>query len=189
MVLRVGRTPFLNDLQHTRLSIGSLPPPRLTNTESRTLSGVYKPSSEDAQVLSNLLRSFLPLSQQFNNMLFTATLSLLLTLGSSLVAASPISSGVNATTYHRACGTTPSDEFVIQAEDHFAKHKVTAKPDVNIAVASIPVYCALHSSLSFRRAEADTGLFRRACDLQEHNCFWWIHPRFTNCGLHQRHEP
>ena len=75
-------------------------------------------------------------------MLFTAALSLFLTLGSSLVAASPTSSGANATALIRACGTTPSDDFVSQAEAHFAEHKVAAKSDAGLAVASIPVYCA-----------------------------------------------
>jgi len=76
-------------------------------------------------------------------MLFKATLSLLLSLGSALVAASPISSGVNATALIRACGSVPSKEFVDQAEAHFAQHKVETKSEVGIAVASIPVYCAL----------------------------------------------
>ena len=121
-------------------------------------------------------------------MLFTAALSLFLSLGSSLVAASPISSGVNATALVRACGTTPSDQFVAQAEAHFAKHKVSLKSDA-AAVASIPVYCTLHLFVVlFRGTEADTGLSRRACDLQDHIRFRWIHPRFPNRILHQRHE-
>ena len=89
-------------------------------------------------------------------MLFTATLSLFLSLGSALVAASPISNGVNATALVRACGSVPSKEFVDQAEAHFAKHKVEAKADAGIAVASIPVYCTLDlASFLLRRGEPD----------------------------------
>ena len=121
-------------------------------------------------------------------MLFTAALFLFLNLGSSLVAASPIYSGVNATSLRRKCGTTPSDEFIARAEAHFAEHKVSLKQN-GAAIASIPVYCTLHSfSLLFYRGESDIGLFRRACDLQGHICFWRIHPRFPNRILHQRHE-
>jgi len=122
-------------------------------------------------------------------MLFAAALSLFLSLGSSLVAASPISSGVNATALIRACGTVPSKEFVDQAEAHFAKHKVEAKSDAGIAVASIPVYCALDlASISFGRGETDAGSFYRACDLQDHFAVRWIHPGFSNLVFHQRHE-
>lgn len=74
-------------------------------------------------------------------MLFTAALSLFIGLGSSLVAASPISSGFNTTALLRGCGTTPSAQFVSQAEAHFAKNKVAVDSEVWIAVASIPVYC------------------------------------------------
>lgn len=70
-------------------------------------------------------------------MLFTAALSLLLSLGASLVAASPVSRGVNATAI-RTCGSVPSDEFVIEAEDHFAKNRLQvdleAAPAVTISV-------------------------------------------------------
>ena len=135
------------------------------------------PSNQNAQILSNLLRFSPPLSQPVNKMLFKAALSLLLSLGSSLVAASPISGGVNATALIRACGSVPSKEFVDQAEAHFAKHKVTTKSEVGIAVASIPVYCAPDlASLWFRRGWADTRSFHRACDLQDHFPVWWIYP-------------
>ena len=84
-------------------------------------------------------------------MLFKAALSSLLGLGASLVAASPVSNGVNATALIRACGSVPSKEFVDQAEAHFAQHKVATKSEAGIAVASIPVYCALDlASLWFR---------------------------------------
>ncbi|KAF9647707.1 zincin [Thelephora ganbajun] len=74
-------------------------------------------------------------------MLFTAALSLVLSLGSSLVAASPVSSWLNTTTYlTRACGTTPSEEFISQAEAHFAENMVVVDPEARIDVASIPVY-------------------------------------------------
>ena len=88
-------------------------------------------------------------------MFFAAALSLLLSLGSALVSASPISSGANATALVRACGSVPSKEFVDQAEAHFAQHKVATKSEAGVAVASIPVYCTLYfASISVRR-EAD----------------------------------
>jgi len=122
-------------------------------------------------------------------MLFTAALSLFLSLGSSLVAASPISSGVNATALVRACGSVPSKEFVDQAEAHFAKHKVETKSEVGIAVASIPVYCEPDSAPSlFRCGEAGAGLPYRACDLQDHLPVRWLHSRLSNLGLHKCHE-
>jgi len=109
-------------------------------------------------------------------MLFTDTLSLFLGLGSSLVSASPISSGVNATALVRACGCVPPKEFVDQAEAHFAKRKVAVKSEVGIAVVSIPVYCTLDfASFLWRHDEAETGSFYRACDLQDHFPVWWIH--------------
>ena len=96
-------------------------------------------------------------------MLFTAALSLFLSFGSSLVAASIIS---NTTTLRRGCGFVPSEEFVIQAEADFANNKVTVEFEVGITLASIPVYCGLHfSPLFLRCGEADAGLFCRACDL------------------------
>jgi len=70
-----------------------------------------------------------------------ALLSFALGLGSSLVAASPISSGFNSTGLLRQCGTNPSLEEVIQAEAHFAKNKVVTNSGPGTAVASIPVYC------------------------------------------------
>ena len=72
-------------------------------------------------------------------MLLAASLSLFLGLGSSLVAASPLSNRAN-TTLVRGCATHPSKEFIDQAEAHFAKNKVWAKAD---AIAAIPVYCTL----------------------------------------------
>ncbi|KAF9647709.1 metalloprotease [Thelephora ganbajun] len=64
-----------------------------------------------------------------------------LSLGSSLVAASPVSSWSNTTAHlTRACGTTPSEQFISQAEAHFAENKVVVDSEVGIAIASIPVY-------------------------------------------------
>jgi len=122
-------------------------------------------------------------------MLFTAAFSLFVSLGSSLVVASPIYS-VQNTTLLRGCGTTPSQEFVAEAEAHFAKNRVTADPsDAQVAVASIPVYCMLDVfSYSLRCGGADTGLLPRACGLREHFPLWGIHPRLSNRVLHQRHE-
>ena len=122
-------------------------------------------------------------------MLFTAALSLFLGLGSSIVAASPISSGVNVTALVRACGSVPSKEFVDQAEAHFAEHKVATKSEVGIAIASIPVYCKpdLASPL-FRCGGADANLSYRACDLQDNFPIRWIHPRLSNLGLHKCYE-
>ena len=122
-------------------------------------------------------------------MLFAAALSLFLGLGTSLVAASPISGGVNATALVRACGSVPSQEFIDQAEAHFAKNKVATKSEVGVAVASIPVYCEpdFASSL-FRCGEADAGLSYRACDLQDHFPVRWLHPRLSNLSLHKCHE-
>ena len=97
-------------------------------------------------------------------MLSAAALSLFLGLGFSLVTASPIS---NATALHRGCGFLPSEEFVIQAEAHFAQHKASFK-SAAAAATSIPVYCSLHSfSVLFRGTKTNTGLFCRARDLQD----------------------
>ena len=85
-------------------------------------------------------------------MLFTAALSLL-GLGSSFVSASPFSKGANARSLGRACGSTPSDEFVAKAEAHFAENRVEgsrADPDITIAV-----YCT-SDFFSSLRCEVDT---------------------------------
>jgi len=93
-----------------------------------------------AQVLSSVL-SPLYYQSTANGMLFTAALSLLISLGSSLVVASPVYDGLN-TTLLRRCGTDPSQQLVSQAEAHFAKNKVMAISEVGIsAVINIPVYC------------------------------------------------
>ena len=109
----------------------------------------------DTQVLSNQSRFSRPLGLQVNEMFFAAALSLLLSLGSTLVSASPISSGVNTTALVRACGSVPSKEFVDQAEAHFSQHKVATKSEVGIAFASIPVYCTLYFASVSVRCEAD----------------------------------
>jgi len=75
-------------------------------------------------------------------MLSAATLSFFLALGSSLVAAGPLSNRANITV-GRGCGTNPTPEFMAQAEAHFSKNKVNS--DAGAAVASIPVYCTLDS--------------------------------------------
>ena len=73
-------------------------------------------------------------------MLFTTVLSLL-GLGFSFVAASPHSDGANAPALVRACGSTPSDEFVAKAEAHFAENKIDGTK-INAAV-TIKVHCTL----------------------------------------------
>ena len=138
---------------------------------------------------SNQPRFSLTLIRRINNMLFTAALSLFLSLGSSLVAASPISSGANVTALVRACGSVPSEEFVDQAEAHFTKHKVATKSKVGIAIASIPVYCEpCFASSLFRCGENDAGLSYRACDPQDYSPVRWLHPRLSNLGLRKRHK-
>ena len=86
-------------------------------------------------------------------MLFTAALSLL-GLGSSLVTASPLSDGAGAPALVRACGSTPSDEFVAKAEAHFAQNRVDGTR-INAAV-TLDVYCTM-DLLSFLRSGVDTG--------------------------------
>ena len=81
-------------------------------------------------------------------MLFTAAISLL-GLGSSLVSASPFSKGAYARSLGRACGSTPSDEFVAKAEAHFAENRVErSRADVGI---TLNVYCTANFLLSLRR--------------------------------------
>ena len=86
-------------------------------------------------------------------MLLTTALSLL-GLGSSLVAASPLSDGLNTRSLGRACGSTPSDEFVAKAEAHFAENRVEGvKAD---AAITINVYCTSDFLSSLHRG-VDTG--------------------------------
>ena len=77
-------------------------------------------------------------------MLFTAALSLLLGLGSSLVAASSVSSEFNITARSRECGTTPSKGFTTQAKADFVENKVLFDAEAGTSI-SIPVHCALDS--------------------------------------------
>ena len=86
-------------------------------------------------------------------MLFIAALSLFLGLGSSLVAASPVSSGFNATVRRRElCGTTPSQEFIAQAESHFVENRVMVDADTEL---SIPVHCTLGSCFVLSKLTPD----------------------------------
>ena len=82
-------------------------------------------------------------------MLFTAALSLSLGLGSSLVAASPISSGFNTMALLRGCDATTSKEFVTRAEAHFTENKVLAdvkvRTEEDAPYQAIPVCCTLGS--------------------------------------------
>ena len=76
-------------------------------------------------------------------MLLATSLSLFLGLGSSLVAATPLFSRANSTGPVRVCGTNPTQQFIDQAEAHFAKNKVASA--AGAAVASIPIYCTPYS--------------------------------------------
>ena len=182
----MGRTAFLDYLWHARPLAGPPIASKSHKPKSCTRPGVYKPQQSECSVtsLGSLLLSF-----NGSTTCCSQLLSLFLSFGSSLVAASPISSGANATAPVRACGSVPSEEFVDQAEAHFAKHKVAAKSKVGIAVASIPVYCELcFASSLFRCVETDTGLSYGACDPQDHFPVRWLHPRLSNLGLHKRHK-
>ena len=75
-------------------------------------------------------------------MLLATSLSLFLGLGSSLVAATPLFSRANSTGPVRVCGTNPTQQFMDQAEAHFAKNKVVSV--AGAAVASIPIYCTVY---------------------------------------------
>ena len=122
--------------------------------------------NRNTKILSNQPRFSSPPSQRVNRMLFTAVLTFALSLGSSLVTASPISSVSNSTGLVRACGSTPSSEWVAQAEAHFAKNKVVTTSGPGIEVASIPVYCAPESVYPFYfLPKADICPSYRACDL------------------------
>ena len=141
------------------------------------------PSSQVSQILTNQPRFSHNLSQLANKMFFAA-LSFL-SLSSPFVTASPISTGINNTT-HRRCGSTPTDQFVTLAEDHFTTHRVSG---AEVDIPSIPVYCTLHfSQSSSRHGDADVGEFCRACNLQDHFHFRRIHPRFANLILRRCHE-
>jgi len=76
-------------------------------------------------------------------MLLATCLSLFLGLGSSLAAATPLFGRANSTGTVRVCGTNPTQQFTDQAEAHFAKNKVASV--AGATVASIPIYCTLHS--------------------------------------------
>ena len=76
-------------------------------------------------------------------MLWATGLSLFLGLGSSLAAATPLFSRANTTGPVRVCGTNPTQQFMDQAEAHFAKNKVASV--AGAAVASIPIYCTPYS--------------------------------------------
>lgn len=118
-------------------------------------------------------------------MLFTAALSLFLSLGSSFVVASPIYHGANATALVRRCGSNPSEDFITKAEAHFAKNKVLVDAVAGAAIASIPVYCTLDLfSFLFCQVKLIPVCFR-ACDLQDHRAFRRIHPRFPGRGIYQ----
>ena len=123
-------------------------------------SGIYKP--KQTGMLRSSVTSLRFSSSLSNDMLFTAALSIL-GLGSSLVAASPLSDGGNAPALVRACGSTPSDDFIAKAEAHFADNKVNSTK-ISAAV-TLNVYCTL-DFLSFLCCGADTA--HRACDLQYH---------------------